>query len=118
MTAIYITIIVILLIGMIVLFFVIDNLLTQTSQLEEHVEVLTNRDDKIEEDVIKYYEYFLKIFTEAYVQMQRVDKRGSFSSDDEVGFSFKVLITSIETVKNKLTNMKIDPEEEKTPEKP
>lgn len=115
MNVLGIIIIVILLIAIIVGLFVFDNLLSQIKQLESYIEELTSKDDKIEEEVLKYYEYFLKIFTEAYVQMQRVDKRGSFSSDDEVGFAFKVLITSIETVKNKLTSMK-NPEEEKTPE--
>lgn len=96
---------------------IIDNLLTQIKQLENHIEEITDKDDRIEEDVEKYYKYFLEIFTEAYNQMKRVDKRGAFSSDDEVGFSFKVLLKSIEDVSNKLKNMRTNPEEEKTPER-
>ena len=46
--------------------------------------------------------------------MQRIDKRGSFSSDDEVGFSFKVIQKAIEVVTVKLREMR---KEASNPEK-
>ena len=86
--------------------FIVYNLYQQNQQLEEFISNTNKRESKIYEDAEKYYRAFLKLFTEAYQEMERVDKRGSFSSDDEVGFSFKVIITSIKNVKDKLTELK------------
>lgn len=61
-------------------------------------------------EIINYHLYFLKLYSEAYSQLERIDQRGSFSSDDEVGFAFKVIIQTIGDVKNKLTDLKIEEE--------
>lgn len=111
-------IIILLSIVIVVGIFVIDNLLNQINQFEVHIEKITKSQSKLEKEVEKYYKYFLELFTEAYTQIQRVDKRGSFSSDDEVGFSFKVIYRAIEDVTNKLKNMQLEnPVEGKIPEK-
>lgn len=103
-----ITTIILLSICLIVLGFVTMNLYNQVNQLEQYLE----HAGKVEEDVDKYYQYFLGLFTKCYVELQRIDKRGSFSSDDEVGFSFRVVLTAIGDVKTKLESMKLQQEKE------
>lgn len=100
--------IIILSVCLIVLGFITMNLYNQVNQLERYLEHTT----KSEEDVDKYYQYFLGLFTKCYLELQRIDKRGSFSSDDEVGFSFRVVLTAIEDVKVKLEKMRLEQEKE------
>lgn len=100
--------IILLSICLIVLGFVTYNLYNQVNQLEQYLESTT----KAEEDVEKYYQYFLGLFTKCYAELQRIDKRGSFSSDDEVGFSFRVVIQAIADVKNKIEAIRVEQEQE------
>lgn len=103
-------------IGLIVCLFIISNLLNQINQLENHSNRYVNRIIKQGNDFDKYYEYLVKLFSETYAELQRIDKRGAFSSDDEVGFAFRVVQLAIEETKEKLLALKVkDPEEEKTP---
>lgn len=37
---------------------------------------------------------------ESFLEIKKVDKRGSFSSDDEVGFVFNFLKSNVEDIKN------------------
>lgn len=69
------------------------NLWSQNRQLEDIVQ-----NNKIEDDAIKLYQIILRLLLNAKSEMDRVDKRGSFSSDDEVGFAFKIMQQSIDTV--------------------
>lgn len=101
-----------LVIVIIVLSFFISNLLNQNKQLESEVKKLDKREEKLYIEIENYYKIFLGLFTEAYTNMQRVDKRGSFSSDDEVGFAFKVIYNAIQEVQTKLENLKVDDENE------
>lgn len=82
-------------------YFIVSNLLSQVEQLESSLQSSIQK----EVDFVKYYDYFIKLFTEAHLEMVRVDKRGAFSSDDEVGFSFKVIYRAIEDVKKKLAEL-------------
>ena len=106
---------VILIILLIVSIIVIRNLLRQNDTLVENLQIYSNKIESVEADTIKYHKYFLELFTQTYQELQRIDKRGSFSSDDEVGFAFRVILTAIETVKNKLGV--VETEEEEDPEK-
>jgi len=94
-------------------FFAIKNLLSQITQLEEGLQIYVNNNESLEDEIVKHYEYFIRLFSETLSELQRIDKRGSFSSDDEVGFSFRVIITAIENVKLKLESIKSE-EPEKT----
>lgn len=89
------TISVILNIGLIWISF---NLYHKNSQLEEVVKSM----DKMEEDILKYHQVILGLLTNAYTEFVRIDKRGSFSSDDEVGWSFKLLKDLIKDVTEKM----------------
>ena len=100
--------IILLSICLIVLGFIAMNLYNQVNQLEQYLEHAT----KSEEDVDSYYRYFLGLFTQCYVELQRIDKRGSFSSDDEVGFSFRIVLKAIEDVKIKLEKLRVEQEKE------
>lgn len=87
------------------------NLHSQVSVMEEFIKKTNKREEKLYNEIENYYKIFLGLFTEAYSNMQRIDKRGSFSSDDEVGFAFKVIYNSIQEVQNKLETLRIDEEE-------
>jgi hypothetical protein len=86
-----------------VAFFIIWNLDRQVRVLE--AELLKSAE--MEDSVVSVYEFFLKVFTEALNQMNRVDKNGAYSSDDEVGFAFRVVMESIEQVKLQIEKMKV-----------
>lgn len=88
--------------------FVVYNLYHQSKQLEEFILGVEKREKQINEDAEKYYTAFLHLFIEAQSELKRVDKRGAFSSDDEVGFAFKVIKTSIDNVVLKLKEFKED----------
>jgi site-specific recombinase len=44
----------------------------------------------------------LTIYTQVLTKLVRIDKNGSFESDDEVGFVFKTLKNTIEDLKERL----------------
>lgn len=92
--------------------FVIFNLHSQVVQLEKFVTNYNKREQKLYLEVENYYKIFLEIFTDAYTQMQRIDKRGSFSSDDEVGFSFKAVANAISEIKFRLEALRKTEDEE------
>jgi len=97
---------------------VIRNLLIQNDSLVETIQIYSNKIDSVEEEAIKYQRYYLELITKTYQELQRIDKRGSFSSDDEVGFSFRVLFTAIENLKEKLRLVEVvEVEEEEGSEK-
>lgn len=89
---------------------VIRNLLKQNDELVEIIQIYSNKVDSVEEEAIKYQRYYLELITQTYQELQRIDKRGSFSSDDEVGFSFRILFTAIENLKLKLGSIEIEEE--------
>lgn len=105
-----ITIITILSILLLVSGLIIWNLYNQTQQLSEFVEKYNKRETKLYQELETHYQIFLKLFTEASLELSRVDKRGSFSSDDEVGFAFKTIVRAIETVKSTLIDLRDDEE--------
>lgn len=106
MTTVLSILVAILSIGIVVTLVMIRNLLIQNDKLEEFLQIYSNKIEETELETIKYYKYFLELFTQTYGELSRIDKRGSFSSDDEVGFAFRVIISAIETVKDKLKSIK------------
>jgi molecular chaperone GrpE (heat shock protein) len=89
--------------------FFIYNLLNQIDQLEK----IIKESPDLEENVENFYKKMLTVFVRAKSDMDRVDKRGSYSSDDEVGFGFKVLHQSICDVLDELEKMNMTDEKNK-----
>lgn len=88
---IYFSVLLLLIIG--VLIFIILNLL--------------KKQEKMEDAVISYQEYITKItnaINESDKLLKKVDERGTFKSDDEVGFFF----TFIKKIQSELNTFKID----------
>lgn len=87
------------------LLYIIRNLYNKNVKLENLVEITEN----------KHVE-FLYTLTEKFIQVKRkldqVDKRGSFASDDEVGFVFKIINNQIIELTNILTELTEDGEKE------
>jgi hypothetical protein len=70
-----------------IIFYIIRNLLVKTEKLERLVEerdIYINNLDAVIEDITK--------------RLQEVDARGTFASDDEVGFFFNSLKSMSETL--------------------
>lgn len=67
--------------------FVIWNLLKKVESYEEKI-------DEYENHIINFQKYYKQI-TEAIqysdIQLKKVDHRGSFKSDDEIGYFFKMI---------------------------
>lgn len=93
-------------------FVIIYNMYKQIEQLESEVLKINQVERRIYTEAVNYYQAFLILFTDAYSELVRIDKRGSFSSDDEVGFSFKVIVTAIKNVKEKIEELKDEFEKE------
>lgn len=51
------------------------------------------------------------VFKQAYDNIIRIDKNGMFSSDDEVGFSFKILRSNFQDIANLIKDIVNAPEE-------
>ncbi len=71
-----------------IIFYIIRNLLVKTEKLERLVEerdIYINNLDAVIEDITK--------------RLQEVDARGTFASDDEVGFFFKNLLSLFTSIK-------------------
>ena len=61
--------------------------------------LMTEQIDQFEEVVEQYGEWmetFAETLSEADAKMKVIDKKGSFSSDDEIGFAYKTIRECIE----------------------
>ena len=85
-----------------ILVFIIYNLLTQVNRLEDVIGGMSNDSEEVAARAINLYNFVLSALTSTLAEFNRVDKKGSFSSDDEVGFSFNVLRESIEHLRAEL----------------
>jgi hypothetical protein len=72
------------------------------SILEEQVE----RTELIESNSLTILENLLIVHIQVLSKLKRIDRLGSFESDDEVGFVFKTIKTTIEELKTELDNLK------------
>ena len=82
------------------------NLLRQIKQLEKNINDISIDAEKIENMHVTNTLFILKLVNEAKSDMDRIDYRGSFKTDDEVGFSFKALQTIIDTLSEQLDKLK------------
>lgn len=83
------------------LIWIVSNLYNQVQDLKQELTKVNTLDD----DLVRYHEILMGIFTRAYADFERVDKRGSFSSDDEIGWSFKLLKDVIKDVQENLKSI-------------
>ncbi len=97
----------------ILLSFFVYNLYRQNEQLEKFINEVELEKQTLRTEAENYYLAFLNLFYQAQTDMDRIDKRGSFSSDDEVGFAFKIIHTAINNVVLKLQELKDQEEEQK-----
>jgi len=56
----------------------------------------------LEDDLKNFYTKLSEDIIEIYTKLQRVDKKGSFASDDEVGFTFKAILRIIEELADRV----------------
>ena len=84
------TIVLIVLMVLVIFFGYVIYLMSEgMEQLESQVELYT-----------EWYETFIDRLSDASDKMGQVDKRGSFSSDDEIGFAFKTVRDCIDDLAN------------------
>lgn len=101
-----IPLIIFLLVIIVVLIVIINNLWNQNKQLENEIGSEYQYVDFSEQKVESIYSFILQKLIATKSELDRIDKRGSFSSDDEVGFAFKVINNSIELLVNELKLLK------------
>lgn len=64
------------------------------------------KNEKLEDTVVSYDEYFLELnnaISEADKRLKKIDERGLFKSDDEIGWFF----TSVKEIQNSLNIFKL-----------
>ena len=84
---IWISITTILVLLVLFLSWVVYRLMGQTEQYENDIEWFQD-----------WYSKFIAMIAEASVKMEQVDKKGSFSSDDEIGFAYKTIKDCIDNL--------------------
>jgi hypothetical protein len=84
----------------------IDNLLNQNRQLEKAIQDALKSNDRINDDVEKYHRVLEGLFDKAYTDIVRVDKNGSFSSDDEVGWTFQLIKNTVQDITQRLKDLR------------
>lgn len=90
--------------------YIIFNLYTKVQKLEE--QIIT--DAVPEERAYLIYDNLLKLLIRCNVELSSIDKRGTYSSDDEVGFAFKIIKGSIENLVSEINMLNnTDGDEEK-----
>lgn len=97
-----------LIIIIVILSIIIFNLYSQVKQLEDEVVSENKFTWAHEQKVMSIYNFLLNKMINAKSELDRIDKRGSFSSDDEVGFAFKVINNSIDLLINEIKSLKAE----------
>lgn len=97
-----------------VLVVVIGVLITTIWNLNRKYNRLENELLDTEKSCYKVVANLLVTYTAAAAELDRVDKRGGFASDDEVGFTFKIIQKTITELATYLNNLQkqINGEEE------
>jgi hypothetical protein len=90
----------------IILSYISFNLYHKLQLLEKKIE----DDVSTEERAFLVYDNILKLLIRCKVELDTVDKRGSYSSDDEVGFAFRIIKGSIENLVHEIKNLSEDEE--------
>lgn len=58
-----------------------------------------------EDSYLQFFKNLLETYIGVYSKLKRVDRKGSFESDDEIGFVFKSIKTTIGDLHNQLQNI-------------
>lgn len=64
-------------------------------------------------ETYEFFNHIANTISHAYLNMQRIDKKGAFSHDDEVGFTFKGLNTILIELKEYINGIKAEIDSEK-----
>lgn len=72
----------------------------------EILEKQIDRIETIESNSVSLVENLLIAYIKVLSKLKRIDRLGSFESDDEVGFVFKTIKNTIEELKSELDNLK------------
>jgi uncharacterized protein involved in tolerance to divalent cations len=72
----------------------------------EVLEKQIDRIESIESNSVALVENLLIAYIKVLSKLKRIDRLGSFESDDEVGFVFKTIKNTIEELKTELDNLK------------
>jgi len=102
--------IIVLSICFIISLYVNINLYSKNSVLYKQLDDI----EKIETRAVDLVENLLLVYIKILAKLKRVDRMGSFESDDEVGFVFKAIKKTIEDLKEELENIKKSLQEETT----
>lgn len=62
-------------------------------------------DADIHERVATFYNFLLKLYTEVYADLVRIDKIGAFRSDDDVGYIFNTIKETINHIVHQLNTI-------------
>lgn len=92
----------ILIILLLIAGFIIYNLYNQNRQFVEYLDNFYEEEERF----LLIYNLVLKILVHTKIEMEKIDYRGSFRTDDEVGFSFKALQACIDTVATEIDKIK------------
>lgn len=65
-----------------------------------------------EDEFVKVYEVILSLLVHTKRELEKIDYRGSFKSDDEVGFTFVAIQTAIDTLLDQIDQLRNDEEKE------
>lgn len=91
--------------ALVISFYISLNLFQKNKVLLKAVE----EGDKNLYSAVNVVEFAQQMLAKTFATMKQVDKRGGFSSDDEIGFAFKAIYESIEQCKaaiDQLTEIK------------
>lgn len=101
---IYIALVIILVLG-----YLVWNLDAKVRKLES---MLNNYVDQ-EDEFIKVYEVILLLLVHTKQELDKIDTKGSFRADDEVGFTFIAIQRAMDTLLDQIDKLRANGEESK-----
>lgn len=102
-------VIVLLIIVILVLLFIVFNMNAKLTALESRLESYTD----LEDNVMILIENLVVTYTKVLSKIKRIDRLGSFESDDEIGFVFKTIKQTIEDLVGELKTIQNTVNEDK-----
>ena len=93
----------------IVLLYLVWNLDAKVRKLES---MLNNYVDQ-EDEFIKVYEVILLLLVHTKQELDKIDTKGSFRADDEVGFTFIAIQRAMDTLLDQIDKLRANGEESK-----
>lgn len=84
-----------------ILLYIVINLYRKNALLYQEIVQLNS----VEQDALVLIENLIITYTQVLSKLSRIDRLGSFESDDEVGFVFKTIKNTIEQLKNEMINL-------------